>query len=43
MGRSRGPSEKETVMDLRHLRYAALAGLPLIAGLALALVVNFAA
>jgi hypothetical protein len=30
-------------MDIRSLRYAALAGLPLVAGLALAFVVNFAA
>jgi hypothetical protein len=29
-------------MDLRTLRYAALAGLPLFAGLAIAFVVNFA-
>jgi hypothetical protein len=28
-------------MDLRNLRYAALAGLPLFTGLAIALAVNF--
>ena len=29
-------------MDIRTIRYAALAGLPLLAGLAIAFVVNFA-
>ena len=29
-------------MNLRHLRYAVLAGLPLFAGLAIAFAVNFA-
>lgn len=29
-------------MDIRTIRYAALAGLPLFAGLAIAFVVNFA-